>query len=83
MVATISTIIGVQIPRFDLPRRHGALINLAKVRRAKARYDCVEPIDVIAGLTGQSSAPGRCLLDRPVEPGDDSKAVRQPERKTL
>jgi hypothetical protein len=32
MVAIISTIIGVQIPRFDLPRRDDALINLAKVR---------------------------------------------------
>jgi hypothetical protein len=24
-------------------------------------------------LTGQSSTPGRCLLDRPVKPGDDSE----------
>jgi hypothetical protein len=28
---------------------------------------------LLPGLTGQSSTPGRCLLDRPVEPGDDSK----------
>jgi hypothetical protein len=27
----------------------------------------------LPGLTGQSSTPGRCLLDRPVEPGDDSE----------
>jgi hypothetical protein len=27
----------------------------------------------LAGLTGQSSTPGRCLLDRPVKPGDDSE----------
>jgi hypothetical protein len=26
----------------------------------------------LPGLTGQSSTHGRCLLDRPVEPGDDS-----------
>jgi hypothetical protein len=25
-------------------------------------------------LTGQSSTPRRCLLDRPVKPGDDSEA---------
>ena len=25
------------------------------------------------GLTGQSSTRGRCLLDRPVKPGDDSE----------
>jgi hypothetical protein len=29
----------------------------------------------LPGLTGQSSAPGRCLLDRPVKPGDDSERV--------
>jgi hypothetical protein len=28
----------------------------------------------LPGLTGQSSTPGRCLLDRPVKPGDDSEA---------
>jgi len=28
--------------------------------------------DLIRGLTGQSSIPGRWLLDRPVKPGDDS-----------
>jgi hypothetical protein len=27
----------------------------------------------LLGLTGQSSTRGLCLLDRPVEPGDDSK----------
>src|SRR5450755_331801 len=27
----------------------------------------------LPGLTGQSSTHGRCLLDRPVEPGDDSE----------
>jgi hypothetical protein len=27
----------------------------------------------LPGLTGQSSIPGRCLLDRPVKPGDDSE----------
>jgi hypothetical protein len=27
----------------------------------------------LLGLTGQSSTPGLCLLDRPVKPGDDSK----------
>jgi hypothetical protein len=27
----------------------------------------------LPGLTGQSSTPGLCLLDRPVEPGDDSE----------
>jgi hypothetical protein len=27
----------------------------------------------LPGLTGQSSTPGRCLLDRPVKPGDDSE----------
>jgi hypothetical protein len=32
-------------------------------------------------LTGQSSMPGRCLLDRPVEPGDDSEEGYQPKRK--
>jgi hypothetical protein len=26
----------------------------------------------LPGLTGQSSTLGRCLLDRPVKPGDDS-----------
>ena len=26
----------------------------------------------LPGLTGQSSIHGRCLLDRPVKPGDDS-----------
>jgi hypothetical protein len=26
----------------------------------------------LPGSTGQSSTPGRCLLDRPVEPGDDN-----------
>jgi hypothetical protein len=25
----------------------------------------------LPGLTGQSSTPGLCLLDRPVKPGDD------------
>jgi hypothetical protein len=25
----------------------------------------------LPGLTGQSGTHGRCLLDRPVEPGDD------------
>src|SRR5579862_1093432 len=29
----------------------------------------------LPGLTGQSSTPGRCLLDRPVEPGDDRPFV--------
>jgi hypothetical protein len=32
------------------------------------------PIDVIAQHNRQSSTLCRCLLDRPVEPGDDSKA---------
>jgi hypothetical protein len=27
----------------------------------------------LPGLTGQSSAPDRWLLDRPVEPGDNSE----------
>ena len=27
----------------------------------------------LPGLTGQSSTHGRCLLDRPVKPGDDSE----------
>jgi hypothetical protein len=27
----------------------------------------------LPGLTGQSSSHGRCLLDRPVKPGDDSR----------
>jgi hypothetical protein len=27
----------------------------------------------LPGLTGQSSSHGRCLLDRPVEPGDDGE----------
>src|SRR5277367_6835343 len=27
----------------------------------------------LPGLTGQSSTPGQCLLDRPVKPGDDSE----------
>jgi hypothetical protein len=27
----------------------------------------------LPGLTGQSSTPGQCLLDRPVEPCDDSQ----------
>jgi hypothetical protein len=26
----------------------------------------------LPGLTGQSSTPGRWLLDRPIKPGDDS-----------
>ncbi len=29
----------------------------------------------LPGLTGQSSIPGRWLLDRPVKPGDDSTEV--------
>jgi hypothetical protein len=28
----------------------------------------------LPGLTGQSNIHGRCLLDRPVKPGDDSAA---------
>jgi hypothetical protein len=28
----------------------------------------------LPGLTGQSSTPSRCLLDRPVKPGDDGEA---------
>jgi len=41
------------------------------------------------GLTGQSSIPGRWVLDRPVNPriksgeGDDSTEVVQPDRKML
>jgi hypothetical protein len=31
----------------------------------------------LPGLTGQSSTPGRWLLDRPVEPGDDSEVGLQ------
>jgi hypothetical protein len=31
------------------------------------------PLVSLPGLTGQSSTPGLCLLDRPVEPGDDSE----------
>ena len=31
----------------------------------------------LPGLTGQSSTPGRCLLDRPVKPGDDREGMRQ------
>jgi hypothetical protein len=27
----------------------------------------------LPGLTGQSSTLGRCLLDRPVKPGDDGE----------
>jgi hypothetical protein len=30
----------------------------------------------LPGLTGQSSTPGRWLLDRPVKPGDDRYASR-------
>jgi hypothetical protein len=32
-------------------------------------------------LTGQSSTPGLCLLDRPVEPGDDSEVCVNPSEK--
>jgi hypothetical protein len=32
----------------------------------------------LPGLTGQSSTPGRCLLDCPVEPGDDSEVGVDP-----
>ncbi len=35
----------------------------------------------LPGLTGQSSTHGRCLLDRPVKPGDDSTVGCQPNRK--
>src|SRR5258706_3438340 len=35
----------------------------------------------LPGLTGQSSIPGRWLLDRPVKPGDDSAEAGQPNRK--
>jgi hypothetical protein len=37
----------------------------------------------LPGLTGQSSTHGRCLLDRPVKPGDDSMVGCQPNRKML
>ncbi len=34
----------------------------------------VRPLSVsLPGLTGQSSIPGRWLLDRPVKPGDDTQ----------
>jgi len=33
------------------------------------------PLVSLPGLTGQSSTRGRCLLDRPVKPGDDSESV--------
>src|SRR5450631_3412256 len=32
----------------------------------------------LPGLTGQSSTHGRCLLDRPVEPGDDDELQVKP-----
>jgi hypothetical protein len=42
---------------------------------AKALSDALTVSMSLPGLTGQSSTPGRCLLDRPVEPGDDSEGV--------
>jgi hypothetical protein len=37
----------------------------------------------LPGLTGQSSTPGRCLLDRPVKPGDDSQVgINLSEKRT-
>src|SRR5208282_3084097 len=35
----------------------------------------------LPGLTGQSSTPGLSLLDRPVEPGDDSEVCVNPSDK--
>src|SRR5277367_7040435 len=35
----------------------------------------------LPGLTGQSSTPGRSLLDRPVKPGDDSEVHVNPSEK--
>jgi hypothetical protein len=42
---------------------------------AEALSDALTVSMSLPGLTGQSSTPGRCLLDRPVEPDDDSEGV--------
>src|SRR5229473_794799 len=36
-------------------------------------FRIVDPTVSLPGLTGQSSTPGRWLLDRPVKPGDDTR----------
>jgi hypothetical protein len=45
---------------------------------AKAFPDALTQSMSLPGLTGQSSTPGQCLLDRPVEPGDDSEGCADP-----
>jgi hypothetical protein len=54
----------------------------AQVDAARRPHRFHRPPLSLPGLTGQSSTPGRCLLDRPVKPGDDSK-VRIDPTKTL
>jgi hypothetical protein len=44
------------------------------VRALAALSDHTQPYWLsLPGSTGQSSTHGRCLLDRPVEPGDDGE----------
>jgi hypothetical protein len=45
-------------------------------------FSQVNPMVSLPGLTGQSSIPGRWLLDRPVKPGDDSTEVNLIEKCT-
>jgi hypothetical protein len=46
---------------------------LLRFRRRRRRRAEGLRSDVIARLDGQSDTHGLCLLDRPVEPGDDSE----------
>src|SRR6266849_7601154 len=43
-------------------------------------FRIVDPTVSLPGLTGQSSTPGRWLLDRPVKPGDDTGRVERDEK---
>jgi len=61
-----------QVPR--IPRHHAGDYSGAQFREKLEQFPIRLTLFVsLPGLAGQSSTHGRCLLDRPVKPGDDGE----------